>query len=305
MHGHSFSTDQVEAFVELAQSGSLRAAAENLHITEQGLRNRIITLENILGVELYRKSRGLRRVTPLTSHGQLFLPKAMQFMNEARSLSQIFTEKTSANEVHVIASQYLISYVMVDVVSQFHAKYQDIRIRLSSRTEEDIERSLLTEPQLQIGFAAPYELPRDLFYDHLFSMNWSFIAASRHPLLKSNRLTLQHIAREPLIVFEQGSTGRQHIMEAFGTRGISPTVEMEVTNTDTIVRMTEAKLGVSIVPLYPTGAVTRGRKVGVKELGSQIRPIHSGILTRKGETLSEAAILFLKFTKATLKCQGK
>ncbi|MEX2558736.1 MAG: hypothetical protein WD403_02425 [Pirellulales bacterium] len=37
----SLSTDQVAAFVELARQGTLRAAAEGLHITEQGLRNRL------------------------------------------------------------------------------------------------------------------------------------------------------------------------------------------------------------------------------------------------------------------------
>ena len=59
----SLSTDQVAAFVELARQGTLRKAAESLFITEQGLRNRLLALEERLGIELYRKSRGIRRVT--------------------------------------------------------------------------------------------------------------------------------------------------------------------------------------------------------------------------------------------------
>ena len=57
----SLSTDQVSAFVEVARQGSLRRAAEVLVITEQGVRNRLLALEQRLGVELYRKRRGLRR----------------------------------------------------------------------------------------------------------------------------------------------------------------------------------------------------------------------------------------------------
>ena len=38
----SLSTDQIAAFVELARQGSLRRAGEVLHITEQGLRNRLV-----------------------------------------------------------------------------------------------------------------------------------------------------------------------------------------------------------------------------------------------------------------------
>jgi DNA-binding transcriptional LysR family regulator len=70
---------------------------------------------------------------------------------------------------------------------------------------------------------------------------------------------------------------------------------METTNTEIIVRMVEAGLGVSIVPLLPSGAVTRGHKVAVRGLGEQIRPIHSGILRRRGESPSDAARSFLNF----------
>src|SRR5438034_9684627 len=89
----SLSTDQVAAFVELARQGSLRAAAETLFISEQGLRSRLLALENRLGVELYKKSRGLRRRTPLTPAGQRFLPHAESFLERARHLADLFGEK--------------------------------------------------------------------------------------------------------------------------------------------------------------------------------------------------------------------
>ena len=49
----SLSTDQVAAVVEVARQGSLRRAADVIVITEQGLRNRLLALEQRLGVELY------------------------------------------------------------------------------------------------------------------------------------------------------------------------------------------------------------------------------------------------------------
>ena len=55
--------------------------------------------------------------------------------------------------------------------------------------------------------------------------------------------------------------------------------------------MVEAGLGVSIVPLLPSGVVTRGHRVGIRPLGHQIRPIQSGILTRKGDTLEYSAVV--------------
>ena len=62
--------------------------------------------------------------------------------------------------------------------------------------------------------------------------------------------------------------------------------------------MVEAGLGVSIVPLLPSGAVTRGRRIAVVGLDSPIRPIHSGVLLRRRERLSRPAARLLEFTIA-------
>src|SRR5688572_20067484 len=111
----SLSTDQIAAFVQLARLGSLRAAAESLFISEQGLRSRLLALEERLGIELYRKSRGLRRRTPLTPEGQQFLPHAASFLDRAVELCELFRDNQGPQEVHVVASQYLIAFVLIDV----------------------------------------------------------------------------------------------------------------------------------------------------------------------------------------------
>src|SRR5689334_7118353 len=112
----SLSTDQLAAFVELARQGSLRTAAETLFITEQGIRSRLIALEERLGVELYRKSRGMRKTTPLTAQGKRLLPHAMAFLERAAELRDLFVAEEAAQEVDVVASQYLIAYALIDVV---------------------------------------------------------------------------------------------------------------------------------------------------------------------------------------------
>ncbi|HMF12307.1 MAG TPA: LysR family transcriptional regulator [Gemmataceae bacterium] len=291
----SVSTDQVAAFVELARQGSLRAAARGLHVTEQGVRNRLLALERRLHTELYRKSRGIRRSSPLTEQGRQFLPHAVAFLERANQLAEVLGEPRQPHEIHVAATQYLILYVLVDAVRRFHAAFPNIQVRLSNHTEQEIEAALLEDPEIALGVAAPYESSAELEYLHLFSMDWSLIAPSRHPLLRVRKLTLRDLADVPLVLFEPGSTGRQHVMDAFHGLGLSPRVDTETTNTEIIVRMVEAGLGISIVPLMPNGVVTRGHRVGVRNLGRQIRPIHSGILLRRGERLSAASRAFIDF----------
>ena len=293
----SLSTDQVAAFVELAHQGSLHRAAGVLHITEQGIRNRLLALEGRLGVELYRKSRGPRRAQPLTEPGRQFLPHAVAFLDRARQLGELFGGAVGPHEIHIAATQYLILYVLIDAVRRFHQAFPHIRVRLSNRTEQEIEESLPQDPELAFGVAAPYESSPELEYVHLFSLDWSLITPRRHRLLRQRGLRLRDLAEVPLILFERGSTGRQHVMDAFHGQGLSPRVDTETTNTEIIVRMVEAGLGVSVVPLIPGGVVTRGHRVGVRGLGDQIRPIHSGILVRRGERLPATARALIDFLR--------
>jgi DNA-binding transcriptional LysR family regulator len=291
------SVDQVAAFVALAEHGSIRAAAGTLYLTEQGARGRLLALEAALGARLYRKGQGRRTRTLLTEEGLRFLPRAKEFLVRAEELGRTFSADAPAQTVHVAASAYLTIYVLIDVVRRFHAKHPDIRIRLASRSEREIEAALLETPLFAMGVAAPWEPSADLEYSHQFSMDWSLIVPPGHPLARRRSLDLRDAAGLPLILFEPGSTGRQHILEAFRRRGLAPRVEMEATTTEVIVRMVEAGLGAGIVPLLPRGVVTRGRRVAVLSLGKQIREIQSGILTRRGERPSAAAARFIEFVK--------
>jgi DNA-binding transcriptional LysR family regulator len=292
-----FSTDQVAAFVELSRHGQIRAAAGTLGLSEQGLRNRLLALEGTLGVQLYRKSRGPRRMTPLTDAGRRFLPHALAFLERAHELCQTFSVETAEQEVRVAGSQYLIRYLFIDILKHFRRWAPGIHVRVSTMTELEVEETLRQDLEVAFGLAAPYEPSPDLEYHELFAMSWSLIVPPQHALAR-RRVRLADVAREPLILYERGSTGRQHVLDAFHAHDLSPRVRLEATSTETIVSMVEANLGVSIVPLLPGGSVTRGRRVAVCPLRESIRPIHSGVLLRRGEILSSGATQLLEFTKS-------
>ena len=292
------STDQVAAFVEVARQGQIRSAASALGITEQGVRNRLLALEAQLGVELYRKSRGPRRAAVLTDYGRRFVPHALAFLERAAELCHAVALDVGAREVRVAASQYLTRYVLIDILERFRKAAPAIHVRVSTMNEREVEEAVRHDPEIAFGLAAPYESTPEISYQHLFSMDWSVICPRRHAIGGAPRVTLKTIADEPLILYERGSTGRQHVLDAFNARGIVPRVALETTSTETIVSMVEASLGVAIVPLLPSGVITRGRRVDVWPLAERIRPIDSGVLTRRRETPSPAAAQLLEFTKA-------
>jgi hypothetical protein len=53
---------------------------------------------------------------------------------------------------------------------------------------------------------------------------------------------LDELIDEPLIIYERGSTGRQHVLDAFHEQGLSARVSFETTSTETIVSMVEGGL---------------------------------------------------------------
>jgi DNA-binding transcriptional LysR family regulator len=161
-----------------------------------------------------------------------------------------------------------------------------------------VEETLRNDPEVSMGVVAPYEPSPDLDYHELFAMSWSLITPPRHPLAGKRRARLQHLIDQPLIIYERGSTGRQHILDAFHESGLVPRVALETTSTETIVSMVEAGLGISIVPLLPSGAVTRGRRVHAQPLDAPIRPIHSGVLIRKSEKLSASSLRLFDFIRS-------
>ena len=138
------STDQVRAFVEVSRHGQIRAAATVLAITEQGLRNRLLALEAQLGVELYRKIRGPRRLTVLTDAGQRFLPHALALLERAREMYQAFSVDIGRQEVRVVASQYLIRYLLIDVLKDFAKSEPNIHVRASTMNERDVEDAVMS-----------------------------------------------------------------------------------------------------------------------------------------------------------------
>jgi DNA-binding transcriptional LysR family regulator len=294
----ALSTDQIGAFVELSRQGQIRAAAAVLGITEQGLRNRLLTLEQRLGVELYRKSRGPRRASLLTDQGRRFLPQAIGFLERAQELCRSLDIETGAREIRVASSQYLIRYLLIDILKSFRKAAPEIHVRVSTMNELEVEETLRSDPEVSRGVAAPYEPSPELDYHELFAMSWSLITPPRHPLAARRRVRLQDLIDQPLIIYERGSTGRQHILDAFHENGLSPQVALETTGTETIVSMVEAGLGIAIVPLLPSGAVTRGRRVRARALDASIRLIHSGVLVRRGEKLSASSARLFEFIRS-------
>lgn len=70
---------EIDAFIAVAQCGSVTAAAEQLYITQPALSRRILSLETEVGSALFERGRGAKG-TVLTREGKLFAPIARRWL---------------------------------------------------------------------------------------------------------------------------------------------------------------------------------------------------------------------------------
>jgi len=274
------STEQVAAFVELARLGSLHLAAESLHLSNEGLRGRVLALEEALGANLYEKERGRRGAVELTASGRRFLQKATRFLDQAHELTTLFEPRAEVKEIQLLASHYLMAYVLVEVVRDFRSAHPEYLLRLSTRAESQIFGLLLAEAHCAIGACTPTDFPRGLHYHPWRNVGWSLAVPRAHRLARAKAIHLDQIAQEPLIVFERGSAGRLHVLETFFALGIEPVLRMEATSTPLMLSMVDAGLGLAVIPTPSTPAPLRGLDVAVVPINDPIRPIETGLFLR-------------------------
>ena len=130
----------------------------------------------------------------LTDAGRRFLPHALAFLERARELCQAFDIETGQQEIRVAASQYLIRYVLIDVLKRFATEEPAIHVRVSTMNEQEVEEALLTDPEVAFGLAAPYESSPELEYHELFAMTWSLICPPATGLRSKRRVRLRDLA---------------------------------------------------------------------------------------------------------------
>jgi DNA-binding transcriptional LysR family regulator len=75
------------------------------------------------------------------------------------------------------------------------------------------------------------------------------VAYPQHPFAQSGRCTIAQAAREPIVLFDRGSSYYGMIHDIFRKAEVIPNVAMELDSLEATKRMVEEGLGIALVPL--------------------------------------------------------
>jgi LysR family cys regulon transcriptional activator len=227
---------------------SVTRAAQALHTSQPGISQQINALEKELGLALFVRER--KRLTGLTAAGQEIVSRAESALLDIGFIREYAAGvQEEAEGTLVIATTHTQArYVLPDAMKRFSQKRPHIRLTLKHGNPDEITRALITG-DAHIGVISVTQPPmKDILVLECRRHQRVVVVARRHPLLRQKRLTLEAIARYPIVTYEQSVGARRQVLNAFDKASIPHRIIVSAIDADVIKRCVEVGLGIAILP---------------------------------------------------------
>jgi DNA-binding transcriptional LysR family regulator len=204
---------------EVARTGSIRKAADQLNVTASAVNRRIMDLEEELGAKLFeRRPRGVR----LTAAGELFVHYLREQSGSLeRTRSQIEDLKgLRRGTVRVACSQALAVDFLPREITAFRARHPLVTFDVKVFDHEQAMAALAAyEVDLVLVFRPPF-LPS---FQPLMSIEQPLVAvmSAGHPLASHPTIRLRDCADYPVALPERSLGGRQLLDQVSARSGLT------------------------------------------------------------------------------------
>lgn len=236
---------QLQVFVQVVASGSLRGAAEALHLTQPAASMALADMERLLGAPLFDRERGRLR---LNAHGRELLPLAQELLERYAELGRVAANAgdTLGGELRIGTSNTVGNYRVGELLGDFVREYPQVALRLRVGNTGDIAQAML-EHSLDVGCV---EGP--VIHPELETRPWrddalAVCVAPEHRLAARRALRARDFAGERWILREPGSATR-NLSEQALARLPSPHSVLELSQTEAIKQAVVAGLGIACLP---------------------------------------------------------
>jgi len=226
---------------------NVSATAQSLYTSQPGISKQIRLLEDELGVEVFARSgKHLTRITPA---GEAILEIAGDILQKVDSIRQVAQEHSDERKgsLSVATTHTQARYALPTIINDFIKSYPDVSLHMhqgnpvqisSMAADGDVDFAIATEA---IGGHS------DLVMMPVYRWNRSFVVPKTHPLAQVEKLSLQDLARVPIVTYTFGFTGRGDLDKAFRKEGLEPRIVFTAVDSDVIKTYVRLGLGVGII----------------------------------------------------------
>ena len=229
-------TARLRAFIETADRGSVKAAADSLGYTPSAISQLITALEKELGITLFvRSQKGMK----LTSEGSEMLPLVRAYLTHEEEIYTFAAELKGVTRGKITIATYpsIATTWLPEIVRRFKNDYPGIQVNLMECIKSDIVHHF-EQNEADLAFLA---------YSEPFPYEWIPLAESNiiaaipedHRFAKAKSFPIAECENDDFIM---GSWGKEmEIWEILNRNGVHP--ELKYTTYDTPASLAMVRMG--------------------------------------------------------------
>lgn len=275
----------------LHNTGSLAAAATQLHQTQSALSHQFSDLEQRLGFRLFvRKSQPLR----FTPQGEILLQLAEQVLPQIQQALQACHEPQQQATLRIAIECHSCIQWLTPALNNFRKSWPQVVMDFKSGVTFDPQPAL-QQGELDVVLTSDI-LPRSgLFYTPMFDFEMRLVLAPDHPLAQRTHITPQDFADEVLMIYpvqRQRLDVWRHFLQP---AGVSPALK-SVDNTLLLIQMVSAQMGIAALPHWVVENFEKQGLVVTKTLGDGLwSRLYAAV--REGEQRQPVLEAFVRFAR--------
>ncbi|MFM9967823.1 MAG: CysB family HTH-type transcriptional regulator [Burkholderiales bacterium] len=229
------------------QGLNLTLVAEKLFTSQPGISKQIKELETELGIQMFVR-RG-KRLVAVTDPGQAALKiidRILQETENLRAVSREFIDQDSGT-LTIATTHTQARYSLPRVVTEFKRRYPKVHLALQQGNPMQIGE-MVSAGNADIGIATE-ALNSFSKLLALPGYTWTHcvVVPPAHELARAPRITLELLAKYPIVTYDLAFAGRANIDAAFAAKNITPDIVLAAIDADVIKTYAESGLGIGIV----------------------------------------------------------
>lgn len=211
-------------FNEVARLGSIRRAAELLHVAPSAVSRQVAQLEEDLDTTLLLRSKS---GVELTHAGEVYFRQTRRILLDLNHAKQSLDDMRGLRrgEVNIAVIEGLVSELLPRITADFHRRYPKILFKVRTMPTDDILAALMDhEADIGLTFNAPERAEIQIIEEYTEPI--SCLVAPHHRFANAKQLSLADIAKAPMAMAESNFGLRRIIEKALGPRraGIQPVI---------------------------------------------------------------------------------
>jgi len=280
-------TQNLRAFLLVAESGSFSEAADKLHITQPAVSKRIAQLEGQLDTPLFDR---IGRTVNLTEAGHALLPHARAVQVELQAAERSVRDLTGevSGNLRLATSHHIGLHRLPPALSWFSQSYPEVHIDIDFMdSEQAYDLTLRGEVELSVVTLAPTPVAH-IEVQRIWPDPLDFMVQRDHPLSQVHGLSLPQLSEHPAILPGLNTYTGQIVKGLFDERELPLNVSIGTNYLETIRMMASVGLGWTVLPRSMHDATLVTLAVADASIAREL-----GVIRHEGRSLSRAARAFI------------